>query len=590
MNLMKIMKEIRGNSLSHSLVSILISANLLFPTLVLSQSPEWTVYNTVNSGLPYNGVTAIDFDAQGTAWIGTGRWWAYDGGGLAKFDGQNWTVYNTANSGLPDNDHTGLYIDADDNIWSGTENGLSKFDGINWTVYNTNNSEMMNNQTGAPIFDDEGNAWIACGCLAKFDGDNWTVYHTGNSGLPNNFVTGLDIDSYGNIWAGTFGNGVAVFNLQNWTVYNTSNSNFPHNDVSFLVADDEGNVWVGTYGGGLAKFSNIGWTAYTKANSGLPDDWIWNLSVDPQGNVWAGTKAGLARFDGLNWTVYNKDNSGLPDNNVYYIAFDDSRAWIGTENGGLAVYSPPPAVDFNGDRVIDINDLIILIECWGTDETLCDINPLPWGDGIIDRKDLEVFMSYWGEDYTFKAHWKLDEMMGDIAHDSIGENDGTLYGEQLWQPEGGMIDGALEFDGINDYVSTPFVLNPATGSFSVFAWIKGGEPGQVILSQIEGASWLSTDTSDGALMTELKGGGRSGSILKSQTVITDDTWHRIGFTWDGVNRILYVDDIIAAQNTQPNLSGSEGGLYIGAGNTLDEGTLWNGLVDDVRIYDRVITP
>ncbi|MFC1762599.1 LamG-like jellyroll fold domain-containing protein [Planctomycetota bacterium] len=33
-----------------------------------------------------------------------------------------------------------------------------------------------------------------------------------------------------------------------------------------------------------------------------------------------------------------------------------------------------------------------------------------------------------------------------------------------------------------------------------------------------------------------------------------------------------------------------GDLQIGAGNTLDPGTFWSGLIDDVRIYDRVVTP
>ena len=36
--------------------------------------------------------------------------------------------------------------------------------------------------------------------------------------------------------------------------------------------------------------------------------------------------------------------------------------------------------------------------------------------------------------------------------------------------------------------------------------------------------------------------------------------------------------------------GAEGGLYLGAGKDLAEGSFWSGLIDDVRIYDRVIEP
>ncbi|MHC4146658.1 MAG: two-component regulator propeller domain-containing protein, partial [Planctomycetota bacterium] len=91
-----------------TLAIIIAAVVIVFPSTVWSQTPEWTVYNTTNSGLPYNGVTALAIDEQGNAWVGTGRWWAQAGGGLAKFDGTNWTVYNTSNSQLPNNDHVSL--------------------------------------------------------------------------------------------------------------------------------------------------------------------------------------------------------------------------------------------------------------------------------------------------------------------------------------------------------------------------------------------------------------------------------------------------------------------------------------------------
>ncbi len=250
-----------------------------------------------------------------------------------------------------------------------------------------------------------------------------------------------------------------------------------------------------------------------------------------------------------------------------------------------------PIVDFNSDGIVDINELVIMIENWGTDESLCDIGPMPWGDGIVDRSDLEVLMKYWNQVVDVAAYYKLDETEGNIAYDCSGYYcDANLIGDPNWQPDGGIIDGALEFDGINDYISTPFILNPKeTSEFSVFAWIKGGAPGQVILSQIGSTNLLSADASDGCLMTD-KGSGRGASTLLSQTVITDGDWHRIGFTWDGSNRILYVDDVIAAIDTQPALPGSDEGFYIGAGKDLEIGAFFSGMIDDVRIYNRVIIP
>jgi hypothetical protein len=196
----------------------------------------------------------------------------------------------------------------------------------------------------------------------------------------------------------------------------------------------------------------------------------------------------------------------------------------------------------------------------------------------------------WQKDFSLMAHWKLDETGGAIVHDSVAGKDGALSGNPIWQPAGGKIDGALQLDGADDYVSTPFVVNPADGPLSVFAWIKGVAPGQVIISQIGAVSWLAAGASQGKLMTELKSSGRLGGPLFSEAVIIDGDWHRVGLTWDGSTRILYVDDVEVAKDTQSGLAGSTGGLYIGAEGNLSPGSFWSGLLDDVRIHSRAAAP
>jgi len=266
--------------------------------------------------------------------------------------------------------------------------------------------------------------------------------------------------------------------------------------------------------------------------------------------------------------------------------------------GGYDLWQAPiiPIVDFNGDGIVDSVDMCIMVDHWGEDYSLCDIGPMPWGDGIVDVQDLIVLSEHLFEDVndpTVVAHWPLDEAEGDSAYDSAGLNDAFLIGGPLWQPTGGAVDGALEFDGIDDHVSTPFVLDPAVGAFSVIAWIKGGAPGHAILSQASGVNWLCMDSVDGYLMTELKNSGRSsvGPML-SQAIITDGQWHRIGFVWDGSYRRLYVDGAEVANDAAPlsDLESAEGGLYFGAGTTLTPGTYFSGLIDDVRIYNRAVKP
>jgi hypothetical protein len=140
-------------------------------------------------------------------------------------------------------------------------------------------------------------------------------------------------------------------------------------------------------------------------------------------------------------------------------------------------------------------------------------------------------------------------------------------------------------------------LNPVDGPFSVFAWVKGGAPGQVILSQAGAANWLMADSAGGALRTDLKEPGTTGRDPKppgppliSAAVITDGNWHRAGFVKDGINRILYVDDVQVARDTAVSLEAAGGDLYIGAGSGLEPGTFWSGLIDDVRIYNRAVSP
>lgn len=256
--------------------------------------------------------------------------------------------------------------------------------------------------------------------------------------------------------------------------------------------------------------------------------------------------------------------------------------------------------DLSDNWIVDMEDLLILIDHWKTNEPLADIAPATKRDGMVDYKDLELFMQYWQTRIPIPgllAHWRLDETEGTVAYDSAGEKDVFLSGELSWRPEEGKIGGALEFDGIDDCAGSSPILNPADGPFSVVVWIKGGGPGQVIISQIDssgggiGGTWLGIDSSDGKLMTGLVPSQSSSLPVVSQAVITDGQWHHIGFVWDGSYRILYVDGVEVAKDetaVAPLLS-SDGSLYIGVDKNLEPSTFFSGMLDDIRIYNRALT-
>jgi hypothetical protein len=273
------------------------------------------------------------------------------------------------------------------------------------------------------------------------------------------------------------------------------------------------------------------------------------------------------------------------DGSTLFFVSSLSDRWSGGD-----IWQAPiiPIIDFNGDGIVDAADMCIMVDYWGTDEPLCDIGPMPWGDGIVDVQDLIILSEHLFE-VTLVTHWALDETEGMFAADSTGDNDAVVVGGTAWQPNSGQVDGALQLNGVDGCAIVGAVLNPADGPFSIFAWINGGAPEQVVVSQQNAANWLTTDA-EGNLMTELKSSDQLAGPLLSETVITDGQWHRIGLVWDGSNRTLYVDGVVVADDIQPGLEGSQMGLYIGTGKAMEPGTYFSGLIDDVHIYNRALSP
>jgi len=278
---------------------------------------------------------------------------------------------------------------------------------------------------------------------------------------------------------------------------------------------------------------------------------------------------------------------------LYFCDFEIPRPG-GQGNSDIWQAAIIPIVDFSGDGKVDGREVLTMTEYWGAEDPVCDIGPMPWGDGVVDVEDLKVLAEYIGKDVidgTLVAHWSLDEAEGDVAYDSVGDNDGVLMGDPLWEPEGGMVGGALQFDGLDDCIETPYVLNPSDGPFSLLAWVRGGTPGQLIVSQQGGANWL-VIRDDGVVATEPSGPGANDALI-SGALITDGEWHRVGLTWERPVRTLYVDGIAAAVDTSHYLSRQDTILYIGAagpGNRRRAATFFTGLIDDVRIYNRAVRP
>jgi ligand-binding sensor domain-containing protein len=315
-----------------------------------SQAQQVRIFNTENSGLPHNWVTAIAIDAHGNKWFGTVN------GEVVKYDNVNWTVYNSSNSGLDGLSVTTIAIDQQDNKWIGTENyvfpepgELIKFNNTTWTVYNSSNSGLPYSSISAIAIDSLGNKWIGTleGGIAKFDDTNWTVY------LPSSSIYAVETDIWGNKWVAT-SEAILKFNDIKWTEYKYSKSIIPYYNgnggITSIAIDGDGIKWFGIWedfdsgaNGGVTKFDDVNWTTYSDNNSDLPYS-VHSIAIDKQGNKWFGCSSwsvgALVKFDGSNWTIYNNSNSGFPNDWIESIAIDDmGNKWIATGNSGVVLFN-----------------------------------------------------------------------------------------------------------------------------------------------------------------------------------------------------------------------------------------------------------
>ncbi len=186
------------------------------------------------------------------------------------------------------------------------------------------------------------------------------------------------------------------------------------------------------------------------------------------------------------------------------------------------------------------------------------------------------------------AHWKLDEGSGTTAYDSSGQgNDGTLIGDPQWVA--GLLDGALEFDGIDDYVDfgNPPDLPAGRSARSMCGWGKTN-------SIADGWRWIAAYGSAGTSQamfigingTSLYGGGYGDDILETGFWEVD-VWHHICLTYDGTTARLYADGIEVASGAK-NWNLVLNRAHIGR-QVNDTAEFWDGSVDEVALFDRALT-
>jgi hypothetical protein len=217
------------------------------------------------------------------------------------------------------------------------------------------------------------------------------------------------------------------------------------------------------------------------------------------------------------------------------------------------------------------------------------------------------------------AHYKLDECTGTDAHNSAVNGNGTSAGmdgtitiggtgdytaagtcsgsaTDAWKAGAtGKFNGSIGLDGTNDYIDlgTNSALSPAS-AVTISAWIKTDTTtGSLMIYDSR-----STDASGTYLMIE-SGMFNFGINNASELTTTGFTpnigqWYHVVATYDSTlasrNQKIYIDGILKNSiNYSTSISGTDRTNVIGARYTKNN-YYWNGLIDDVRVYNYVLTP
>jgi hypothetical protein len=273
-----------------------------------------------------------------------------------------------------------------------------------------------------------------------------------------------------------------------------------------------------------------------------------------------------------------------------------------TDNGGLsdtAQMTIQVANTYSGIRGLE--DMAGFAENWlmqgCSDTPACSGADLD-GDQDVDLADFSMLANYWMIDETLQLHLKLDETSGTAAGDgSVYARPGTLTNGPVWST--GRTGGALTFDGANDYVEISGYKGVAgTTSRTCSAWIKtsGSTSNMVIMdwgTAVSGQKWLFGIFTTGqlALYTWTP-------YIQTNISITDNQWHHVAavLTNDGtpdVNEIkLYVDGLLQATTVSSaqaiNTIWAANVLLGACDNAGAKGFYFNGLMDEVRIYNRAL--
>ena len=192
------------------------------------------------------------------------------------------------------------------------------------------------------------------------------------------------------------------------------------------------------------------------------------------------------------------------------------------------------------------------------------------------------------------AYWAFDEESGDTASDSSGNgHDGTLMGDPQWTKDG-YFGGGLEFDQAGDEVNVPYHADLNQETFTITAWANvepgsGGHRAVVSARNEPPTSGYIFYCEPGNTWQFWTGDGGWKSV-QGPAVNLGEWDHLAGTYADGTQKLYVNGELVGEIASAPNVNPSQE-LLIGAGanERTNHEYLFKGIIDEVRVYDRVLS-
>ncbi len=167
---------------------------------------------------------------------------------------------------------------------------------------------------------------------------------------------------------------------------------------------------------------------------------------------------------------------------------------------------------------------------------------------------------------------------------SSNGNNGTLQGSVTYSNANG---GALSFNGVNSYVSSPLTAVGMNKPFTMLSWIKTSQtyayqPGIVSLGYYP----VVVMQSDGKVRAWWYDGTTYPQVISAKAC-NDGVFHHIGLTYDGTTAKLYIDGVMESTTTAQAYS-IHAGFYVGSEHNSGQ-KIFNGLISYARAYNRALT-